>query len=981
MKKSIILLVFLLSGLGVAKAQKEATFKEYNKTYVTYPFSDPDPIPAGKKIYPYFRFDGFALEGQEKEWKVVLLENDYISVQVMPEIGGKIWTATDKTTGKDFFYNNGVVKFRDIAMRGPWVSGGIEINYGIIGHAPSTSAPVDYLVRKNDDGSVSCFTSTLDLLTRTRWVVEIKLEKDKAYFTTRSFWSNSTGMEQPYYTWMNAGIPEGKKLRFLYPGSHSISHGGGASEWPLDKEGRDLSYYDQNNFGSSKSYHVAGKHSHYFGALWGEDDFGMIHYSNREEKLGKKIFLWALSGSGKIWEDLLTDNSGQYVEIQSGRLFNQNQFQSSSTPFKQIGFAPYSTDSWTEYWYPFHGLGGFTSANLAGAFNVDRQGQQLTVNISPVQSLKDSLYVFDDKNEVVATQWVEARPLEQVSIPIAVPEGTQISKISIKEEVLDFGEEEALSRPMQLAEGFDSDAAYGLYLQGRDLAQFRQFDEAEVKINSSLGKDPLFIPALVEMSKLKLFRMQYDSAFYYSQKALSIDTYDGAANYYYGKAANLLSRRYDALDGFEVASLTSDYRNAAYTALAGIYLQQNERSNAKSYAEKSLLNNGENIHSLRLLYLIAREEKEVQSMEAIKSKIVALNPLDHFIGFETYLQAPSKESKDTFLSKIQNEMPGETLLELAVMYSNWGREEESKKILELAPTNTETLFWLAWLTRNEGQDTSNSYLERASQSVPDFVFPFREESAKVLHWAADKAPSWQSNYLLALIDDFRGNGQEALKRMKIDEGVDFAPFYILRARLTEDKNLASQLADVDKAITIEPKQWRYAVVKSRVLAQLNRGKEAIEVLKQAYHSDKSNYIVGLELVRLLTKESEYAGANGILETLHVLPFEGATDARRYFRETKLMLAQEALEKKRYKEALSFINEAVEWPSRLGVGKPFPENINEDLENWMRYTVNLQSGKKAEARKFLEKVKDKDISSENYLKKIQGISSKADRRIF
>ena len=149
-----------------AIAQNDASYKETTKSYLTYPFSNPDPIPSNK-IYPYFRFEGFTEKAIEKDWKIVMLENDYISVQIMPEIGGKVWTAIDKKSGKPFLYDNDVVKFRDIAMRGPWVSGGIEANYGVIGHTPNSSTPVDYLVRSNEDGSVSCFTSALDLLTRT----------------------------------------------------------------------------------------------------------------------------------------------------------------------------------------------------------------------------------------------------------------------------------------------------------------------------------------------------------------------------------------------------------------------------------------------------------------------------------------------------------------------------------------------------------------------------------------------------------------------------------------------------------------------------------------------------------------------------------------------------------------------------------------------------------------------------------------------
>ena len=120
--------------LSIATAQKDAIYKEFNKKYITYQYSDPDPIPSNK-IYPYYRFDGFTSEGVKKEWKVVVLENDFISVQIMPEIGGKVWTAIEKATNTPFIYDNGVVKFRDIAMRGPWTSGGIEANYGIIGHS------------------------------------------------------------------------------------------------------------------------------------------------------------------------------------------------------------------------------------------------------------------------------------------------------------------------------------------------------------------------------------------------------------------------------------------------------------------------------------------------------------------------------------------------------------------------------------------------------------------------------------------------------------------------------------------------------------------------------------------------------------------------------------------------------------------------------------------------------------------------------
>lgn len=362
--------------------------------FKTYPYSDPDPIPKFELIYPYFRFDGYTDKAVNKNWKVVELENDYIKVMILPEIGGKIWTAIEKSTGKPFIYFNQVVKFRDIAMRGAWTSGGIEANYGIIGHTPNCSTPVDYWNEKKADGSVSCFIGTLDLLTQTYWTLEINLPKDKAFFTTRSFWHNSTGVEQPYYTWMNAGLKAAGNLQFIYPGNKYLGHNGEYGDWPINKSnGKDISYYENNNFGQYKSYHVFGQYNNFFGGYWHEEDFGMGRYATYADKPGKKIWIWGLSQQGMIWEKLLTDTNGQYVEVQSGRLFNQTAELSTYTPFKHRGFAPYGTDEWTEYWFPVIGTKGFVQANPYGSLNATIREGKLVIAFSPLQNFDEELKV------------------------------------------------------------------------------------------------------------------------------------------------------------------------------------------------------------------------------------------------------------------------------------------------------------------------------------------------------------------------------------------------------------------------------------------------------------------------------------------------------------------------------------------------------------------------------------------------------------
>ena len=292
MKRSFIVINFLLIT-WVASAQQKATIKEYGKIFKTYPFSDPDPVPEVGRIYPYYRFDGYTNSAVQKEWKVVELENDYIKLMILPEIGGKIWAAIEKTTGKPFLYYNHVVKFRDVSMRGPWTSGGIEPNYGIIGHTPNCATPVDYTTIIKPDGSVSCVIGVLDLLTRTSWCIDINLPADKAYFTTHSFWYNSSPIEQPYYTWMNTGIKANGNLQFIYPGTKYLGHEGEYSDWPINRQNRkDISFYNNNDFGGYKSYHVFGKYTDFFAGYYHDEDNGTVRYSTHDDKPGKKIWIW-----------------------------------------------------------------------------------------------------------------------------------------------------------------------------------------------------------------------------------------------------------------------------------------------------------------------------------------------------------------------------------------------------------------------------------------------------------------------------------------------------------------------------------------------------------------------------------------------------------------------------------------------------------------------------------------------------------------
>lgn len=940
--KKIICCFFIFISLH-SFAQSDATIREYNKVFTTYPFSDPNPVPDPSSVfYPYFRYDGFTDQAVKKEWKVVELENDFIKVIIMPQIGGKIWTAIDKKNNQPFIYDNDAIKFRDIAMRGPWTSGGLEANFGIFGHTPGVATPVNYLTRKNEDGSVSCIISLLDLLTQTRWGMEINLPKDKAYFITRFFWHNGTSLPQPYYSWMNLGQKVSDSLEYIFPGNHYIFHDGKLYDFPINPENhKNISIYDQNDFGSYKSYHVTGAYSKYFGVLWQKENYGMIHYAERQDKIGKKIWIWGLSRQGMIWEKLLTDHSGQYTEIQSGRLYNQNAPESVSSPFKQFDFAPYNTDTWSEYWYPFINTYGVANADLNGVINIKTVHGQKVIYISPVSYINDTLKVWDKNENLLANISVNLKPLQSFQHKVSLVSGEEIGKIALAGSVIQLNDSAAkiLDRPLEPYKNFDWNTTYGFYLKGKYESDTRHYSLAEYNIRTSLFKDPAFIPALDEMAFLQYRKMNYDSAYYYARTALSVNTYDPAANYYYGLASLKLNKIYDAQDGFEVAAITPQYRSAAYTELSKTKLRQKNYKASFEYAEKSLVNNSENISALQLQYVCARLMGNKAELEKIKVKMLHLDPLNHLIRFEEYWQNRNDAAKANFTSLIRDELPQQTYLDLAIWYFNLNLNGEGKAVLEACPQkNNEILYWLAWLHRND--NGAGKYLDTANNGNAYMNFPFREETAPVMQWAIRQSSDWKSRYYLAMVYAFHEQKAKALQLLiEGNSPENFAPFYVLRSRLRDSSDLRNIQSDLTRAQQIDKDDWRYGKYLAQFLLFQKQYNTALQVIEPYYKKDKENYMAGLLSIQCLILNNNYEAAEKILDNINILPYEGAKDAHNLYEQTKLMLALQYLKKHNYKSALRKVKEAKEWPEKLGAGAPYPDMVNTSLEDSIQKLIN------------------------------------------
>jgi hypothetical protein len=486
---------------------QKATVTLESRDILTYPYSDPNPVPIltdrRDEIYPYHSFQGYAIEGKVQKWDVVKLENDYIQVWVLPSDGGKVWGAIEKSTGKEFVYRNEVMKYRNISMRGPWTSGGIELNFGFIGHNPSTCVPVDYKMVENADGSVSCIVGNYDLPSRTKWYVEVRLPKDKAYFETYAMWINPTLLNQTYYNWMTGAAVVTEDLEFQYPGSAEIGHGGEFGLWPVNEDGRDVSWYKNNNFESSKSYHVVGEFNDFMGGYYHNSNFGYGHWALYDEMPGHKLWLWSLARDGGIWEDLLTNTDGQYMEFQAGRMHNQYGGTSAfKTPISQTPFNPGLTDRWHEIWFPVKEIGGMTEVSPSGVLHVDVKDGKLQIGVNSFAFVTGKI-VVKSEGKVILTEEKSFKPMDVFKTSVTLNANTDyevnVEGMDLKHSPKD---RKVLKRPFVSTMPKDITTAASLYQEGNELKEARNYLKAEEVLKKCIEKDPLYIDAYASLAEV-----------------------------------------------------------------------------------------------------------------------------------------------------------------------------------------------------------------------------------------------------------------------------------------------------------------------------------------------------------------------------------------------------------------------------------------------------------------------------------------------
>ncbi len=927
---------------------QSVTIKEELVSLPTYDFGKGNPVPIlaeNPKIFPYFKFEEYQHNSKSKNWKVVTLENEYIKVMVLPEIGGKVWGAIEKSTGEEFLYKNEVIKFRNIAMRGPWTSGGIEFNFGIIGHHPSTATPVDYLTRTNPDGSVSCIVGNLDLPSNTRWTVEVRLEKDKAYFETNASWYNASPLTESYYNWMTAAAVATNDLEFFIPGNAYVEHNGDAHPWPIDEQGRNLAMYKENDFGPAKSYHVVGEYNDFFGGYYHDRKFGFGQWAPYEEMPGQKLWLWALSRSGGIWEDLLTDTDGQYIEFQAGRLFDQY-FPGATNPISQVGFDPYMMDKWSEIWFPIKEIGGMEDASEHGVLNVEMENGELSVGINALQKLDAELQIII--NGKIAIEKLALQPMEVFSTKHPANKEDRI-EVYVDGTELAYSndpEKNHIKRPFYPDKNLKVSKSEELLFAGTEALEYREFDLAHEKLKELVKLDPSHQAGLVKLAELEFRRTNYDKALEHIDTVLRMDTYQSGANYMAAITYRVKNDIINALESFGWAARDIKYRSVAYAQMAEIYLKEKNYKRAQIYANKALDFNTYNINAREVLLLTHRNSKDNEGFDKELRAVLEMDPMNHFVKFQA--------DKKFFKTNIQNEFKAETALRLALRFIDLGLKKDALSVLSIGPTSPKNQLWKSYLLQNSETKESLGILNKMSEEPVDFVFPYRRETIPVLKWAVNQNKNWKFKYYLALNYIAVGrkeDGKNVLNKLGTTPNSDI--FYRFRAKMNSKTSFEDNAKDYDKALTLNSKDWKVWEESIQFYLKNDKFELAHGLSKKAYRTFKDNYNIGLAHAKSLLNKGQFSKVLDVLESIQVLPYEHASESRSIYERAHLGVALEAMKSKKYDQVISTLQKSKEWPENIGVGKPYTPD--ERALDFLLAKAYSSTGNSQKSKELLEAV--------------------------
>ncbi len=704
-----------------------------------------------------------------KAWKALILENEYIKLCVTPEIGGKLYYATDKTNNYNFIYKNTVVKPSNIGMLGAWVSGGIEWCV-LHHHRASTFLPVDYTISENADGSKTIRIGETEPRQRMRWTIAITAFPGKSYFMAEIKILNPTPFTNSFLYWANVAAHTNNNYQVIFPPSVQFAtfHAKNSfTRWPFSTQvyngqdftrGVDVSWW--KNSPNSNSFFAWDLKEDFMGGYDHGRETGTVHIGDHNIVKGAKLWEWGSGPRGQATEGRLTENDGPYVEIMTGA-FSDNQPDYS-------WIRPYEVKTFRQYWYPVKDIEGFKNANLNGAVNLEmREKNQVLLGYYSTSRINKATILLKNKGETVFKKDLEISPehafkqLVSIGAPFEITDlytelsDSETGKILVSYQPVKQPPEKELpgtvKRPVVPK---DMATVEELYLTGSRIQQFGNPTlNAKDYYEEALKRDPLDIRTNTAMGNICLKNGDYLKARSYFTAAIKRLTKDytrpSNCEPLYGQGLTLkaLGLFDEAIDTLYRASWDYAWHSSAFLELARISSIKGNISKALDQVNESLSTNVKNNSAICLKASLLRASGDFEGAKTTLDPLLKNDPLDFRASNESYLTAKASGE----LANAEKELASLTIkmrnfdqnyLELAVGYLNDGMVAEAKDVLSRFKGNNPIVsYYLGYIADKTGdRQEAAKYFKSGSEQSVDYCFPFRLETINVLETALRYTP-------------------------------------------------------------------------------------------------------------------------------------------------------------------------------------------------------------------------------------------------
>jgi tetratricopeptide (TPR) repeat protein len=958
----------------------DMTVKAWKETITipTYKLGEPDKNPmflenrvyqgSSGVVYPHAVIDKVYDDKEDKEYIALYLENDYLKIMILPELGGRIQMAYDKTNDYHFIYYNNVIKPALVGLAGPWISGGIEFNWPQH-HRPSTYDPIDFSIEENADGSKTVWVNEYEKMFRTKCALGFTLYPEKSYIELHAKLFNRTPFPQTFLWWANPAVAVDEHYQSVFPPDVNavFDHGKrDVSSFPIAKgtyykvdysPGTDISVY--TNIPVPTSYMAVNSEFNFVGGYHHKRQAGMLHVADHHVSPGKKQWTWGCGEFGQAWDKQLTDSDGPYFELMCG-MFTDNQ--------PDFGWImPNEVREFKQYFMPYKGIGYVKNASTEVAVNIELHGSEAYIGVYLTEAKKVSV-ILRFKGRIIYTETRVLSPVavfsEKVSlngnngipqdftIEILDADGKELIKYTPVER-----KEDAIPDPATaIAEPSEIATVEELYLAGLHLEQYRHATySAQDYYLEALRRDATDIRSNNALGLLLLRKGQFADSEVYFRKAIEKLTkhnpnpYDGEPLYNLGLALKFQRQFDEAFKYFYKAAWNAHLQDVAHLQLASIECIRNNWNESLTHIEKSLARNYNSAKARHLKAAILRKLGWTAKGIDWINKSLEIDYFDFGSRFELYLAlklAGNTEEANNAVSLFKELLRNDsnTYIEISLDYANAGMYEEALELLSLitgTDTNPLTFYYTGFYNLMLGQKAEASASFSKGFSLPaDKVFPNRVEDIEVLQKVISERPEdYKAGYYL-------GNFYYAKRRYAdakecwekaAEIGTDFPTVFrnLGIAYYNKFNQKEDALVAFEKAFNCDQSDSRILFELDQLYKRFNYAPlRRLEILESHLALVQQRDDLYTELVTLYTLTGQYDIAKSLLASRNFHPWEGGEGKVSGLHIlVHVELAKLALNDNKPQEAIQLLKEALVYPANLGEGKLYGAQEN-DVFHWL-----------------------------------------------